>query len=190
MGDKAGLDTSSPASRLASLALAALLAGCAGLRPPSPAPAGSTAPSAPAAVVLPTHRLPEAVPGIDPLPPGRLQPPDRPDPPAGPESAAPAETGIASWYGRAFHGRRTANGERFDMHAMTAAHKTLPFDSLVLVRNPANERQVVVRINDRGPFRRGRIIDLSQAAARALGIAGLAPVELRPASAAESLAER
>lgn len=176
--------------RLAPLALAALLAGCAGLRPSAPMPAEGTARPAPAAVALPTHRLPEAVPGVEPLPPGRLEIPELPDLPVPPESTAPAETGIASWYGRPFHGRRTANGERFDMHAMTAAHKTLPFGSLVLVRNPANERQVVVRINDRGPFRRGRIIDLSQAAARALGIAGLAPVELRPATAAPDLAER
>ena len=78
--------------------------------------------------------------------------------------------GVASYYGRRFHGRRTANGERFDMHAMTAAHKTLPFGSRVRVTNPSNGRSVVVRINDRGPFARGRVIDLSRAAAEEIGM--------------------
>ncbi|MEP2235187.1 MAG: septal ring lytic transglycosylase RlpA family protein [Alteripontixanthobacter sp.] len=78
--------------------------------------------------------------------------------------------GMASYYGRRFHGRRTANGERFDMHAMTAAHKTLPFGTLVEVTNPNNGRSVTVRINDRGPFIRGRTIDLSRAAASEIGI--------------------
>ena len=80
------------------------------------------------------------------------------------------EQGRASWYGADFQGRRTASGERFDMHALTAAHKTLPFGTRVLVRNPRNGKQVVVRINDRGPFSRDRIIDLSHAAARHLGL--------------------
>ncbi len=89
-------------------------------------------------------------------------------------------SGIASYYGRRFHGRRTANGERFDMHAMTAAHKTLPFGSKVRVTNPANGKSVTVRINDRGPFTRGRTIDLSRAAAREIGLIrrGHAMVEL------------
>ncbi len=77
-------------------------------------------------------------------------------------------TGIASWYGRGFHGRSTANGEVYDMRAMTAAHRTLPMPSLVRVTNLENGRQVVVRINDRGPFARGRIIDMSRRAARLL----------------------
>lgn len=77
-------------------------------------------------------------------------------------------TGIASWYGRGFHGRSTANGEIYDMKAMTAAHRTLPMPSLVRVTNLENGRQVVVRINDRGPFARGRIIDMSRQAARLL----------------------
>lgn len=81
--------------------------------------------------------------------------------------------GRASWYGLAFHDRKTASGEKFDMNAFTAAHPTLPFGTLVLVRNPANGRGVVVRINDRGPYTGGRIIDVSFAAARALGIVGL-----------------
>ncbi|MBD2841476.1 septal ring lytic transglycosylase RlpA family protein [Erythrobacter rubeus] len=89
-------------------------------------------------------------------------------------------TGVASFYGRRFHGRRTANGERFDMNAMTAAHKTLPFGTKVRVTNPRNGRSVVVRINDRGPFTRGRTIDLSRAAAREIGMIarGHARVEL------------
>jgi peptidoglycan lytic transglycosylase len=89
------------------------------------------------------------------------------------------ETGMASWYGAAFHGKRTATGERYDMNAMTAAHKTMPLPSYALVRNPANGRQVVVKVNDRGPFVKGRIIDLSRAAARKLRIGGVAPVEVR-----------
>ena len=79
-------------------------------------------------------------------------------------------TGRASYYGKRFHGRMTANGELFDMNAMTAAHKTLPFGTLVRVTNARNGRSVVVRINDRGPFIRGRVIDLSRAAARRIGM--------------------
>lgn len=79
-------------------------------------------------------------------------------------------TGVASYYGRRFHGRLTANGERFNMNAMTAAHKTLPFGTRVRVTNPRNGRSVTVRINDRGPFIRGRTIDLSRAAAQRLGM--------------------
>ena len=75
-------------------------------------------------------------------------------------------TGIASYYGRKFHGRSTASGERFDMHAMTAAHPSLPFGTMVRVTRLKNNRSVTVRINDRGPFVRGRIIDLSLAAAK------------------------
>lgn len=78
--------------------------------------------------------------------------------------------GMASYYGRKFHGRRTANGERFDMNALTAAHKTLPFGSKVRVTNTANGKSVVVRINDRGPFIRGRTIDLSRSAAQKIGL--------------------
>jgi len=78
------------------------------------------------------------------------------------------QAGRASWYGRGFHGRKTANGERFDMHALTAAHRTLPLGSYVRVTNPSTNDAVVVRINDRGPYARGRIIDLSLAAAKVL----------------------
>jgi len=89
------------------------------------------------------------------------------------------EQGIASWYGPGFHGRLTSNGETYDMHSMTAAHKTLPMNTMLLVKNLENGRQTVVRINDRGPFVQGRIIDLSFQAAKSLGIAekGIARVE-------------
>ncbi|QUS40560.1 septal ring lytic transglycosylase RlpA family protein [Tardiphaga alba] len=88
------------------------------------------------------------------------------------------ESCIASHYGvgDGYHGRRTASGERFNTHAMTAAHRTRRFGSRVTVTNLANGRSVTVRINDRGPFVRGRCIDLSHAAARAIGMGGLARV--------------
>ena len=89
-------------------------------------------------------------------------------------SIAKAQSGIASVYS----GSRTANGERVDANGMTAAHKTLPFGTLVRVTHQRSGRSVVVRINDRGPFVRGRVIDISPAAARALGFSGLAPVSL------------
>lgn len=91
------------------------------------------------------------------------------------------QEGLASWYGRKFHGRVTASGERYDMDRLTAAHRTLPFGTRVEVRNLRNGRSVVVRINDRGPFVAGRVIDLSRAAARALDMieAGVVPVRLR-----------
>jgi len=89
------------------------------------------------------------------------------------------ERGLASWYGRKFHGRKTASGELYDMHAMTAAHKTMPLPSYARVRNPANGREVIVRVNDRGPFVAGRVIDLSYTAALKLGVLrGVAPVEV------------
>lgn len=87
-------------------------------------------------------------------------------------------SGKASWYGPGFHGRRTASGEVFNTNSMTAAHKTLPFGTRVKVTSQATGRSVVVRINDRGPFVRGRVIDLSKASARVLGMAGLSNVSL------------
>ena len=83
-----------------------------------------------------------------------------------------SERGIASWYGTKFHGRRTSSGERYDMYAMTAAHKSLPLPTYVRVRNLKNQRSIIVKVNDRGPFHNNRIIDLSYAAAHKLGIAG------------------
>ncbi len=81
------------------------------------------------------------------------------------------ERGVASWYGRMFHGRRTSSGEPYDMYAMTAAHRTLPLPCYARVRNLRNGKQVVLKINDRGPFLHNRLIDLSYAAAYRLGIA-------------------
>lgn len=96
------------------------------------------------------------------------------------------QVGVASWYGEKFHGRFTANGEIYDMYGMTAAHKQLPFDTLVEVENLDNGRTVQVRINDRGPFVRGRIIDLTYTAAEQIGMIGkgTAKVRLRVVGAA------
>jgi rare lipoprotein A len=90
-----------------------------------------------------------------------------------------AQVGTASYYARGHQGRRTASGERFDKDEMTAAHRTLPFGTRVRVTNLANGRHAVVRINDRGPFRRKRVIDVSYAAARALGMVGRGTARVR-----------
>jgi rare lipoprotein A len=126
--------------------------------------------------------VPDAEPRIEPI---RAGGPNRPYEVLGKsytpitQDRAVSERGLASWYGRKFHGRRTANGEVYDMYAMTAAHKTLPLPSYARVRNPANGREIVVRVNDRGPFHAGRIIDLSYTAALRLGVLnGVAPVEV------------
>lgn len=174
---------------MASGALAAALAGC-GLLSPSPeapapvAPPPAAPPPAPPQPSAPPKPRPppEAKPRVERLrsgPPnhayeikGERYQPEHSDVPM-------LERGLASWYGKPFHGKRTASGERYDMNAMTAAHKTMPLPSYALVRNPANGRQVVVKVNDRGPFVKGRIIDLSRAAARKLRIGGVAPVEVR-----------
>ncbi len=158
-------------------ALAALvLAGCA-TRAPGPETDGP-----PAQVPPGLLRVPDAVPRLEPVRPGG---PNKPYAVAGrvytpfTDERAWRESGGASWYGRKFHGRPTASGEPYDMFAMTAAHRTLPIPSYVRVRNPANGREVVVRVNDRGPFAAGRVIDLSYTAALKLGVlAGVAPVEL------------
>lgn len=88
--------------------------------------------------------------------------------------------GVSSWYGPNFHGKQTSNGERYNMHAMTAAHKTWPMDTMVRVDNLKNGKSVTVRINDRGPFVRGRIIDCSYAAGKSIGLdkSGIAPVKI------------
>jgi rare lipoprotein A len=91
------------------------------------------------------------------------------------------QQGAASWYGPGFHGRKTASGERFNAGDFTAAHRTLPFGTRVRVMNRANGRSVVVRINDRGPYAHGRVIDLSRASAKALGVNGVAQVALASA---------
>jgi rare lipoprotein A len=109
-----------------------------------------------------------------------LTPAAHPDPEAKPKPANPVQEGIASWYGPGFHGKKTSNKEIYNMHDLTAAHQTLPFETHVLVTNLENGRSVVVRINDRGPFVKDRIIDLSHAAAQVLDMVaeGTAPVRL------------
>ena len=101
------------------------------------------------------------------------------------------ETGTASWYGKPYHGRQTASGEVYDMSQMTAAHRSLPFGSWVVVENLLNRRTLEVRITDRGPFTGDRILDLSQAAARVLGAVrpGTIPVRLRVVALPGSTAE-
>jgi len=94
------------------------------------------------------------------------------------ESGQKLQTGQASWYGPGFHGRRTASGEIFNTNALTAAHRTLPFGTRVRVVNEKTGRSVIVRINDRGPFTKGRVIDLARTAAREIGLAGTAIVSL------------
>jgi rare lipoprotein A len=97
-------------------------------------------------------------------------PPPPPLPPAPPPAASFSQVGVASYYAAKFENRKTANGERFKADGLTAAHRTLPIGTMVRVTNLRNHRSVVVRINDRGPFSHKRIIDLSPAAARELGI--------------------
>lgn len=89
------------------------------------------------------------------------------------------EKGMASWYGNPYHGRKTASGERYDMYQMTAAHQTLPFGTVVRVTNLENGEKVEVRINDRGPFKKGRIIDLSYASAKKLDMIGPGVVKVK-----------
>jgi len=155
------------------LLAALLLAACAS-RPARDGP-GLNAPPA-------LERVPDAEPRVEPL---RSGGPNKPYEVLGrrytPLSGDRAlhETGGASWYGRKFQGLPTASGEPYDMYAMTAAHKTMPIPSYARVRNPANGREVIVRINDRGPFAPGRIIDLSYTAALKLGVLrGVAAVEV------------
>jgi rare lipoprotein A len=98
--------------------------------------------------------------------------------PAAPATHSQTEIGIASWYGQPFNGRLTASGEIYDMEKMTAAHKILPFGTKVRIQNQMNQQTVEVRINDRGPFVKDRIIDLSHAAAQSIGMSGVANVRL------------
>jgi peptidoglycan lytic transglycosylase len=126
------------------------------------------------------HRAPLVVPPAAP-PPAPPSARHRQPTPAAP--IVQGEEGIASWYGHPFDGRRTADGEIYNMHAMTAAHRTLPFGTMVQVHDLENGQSVVVRINDRGPFVAGRIIDLSYAAAQAMHMNGTALVRLQILSA-------
>jgi rare lipoprotein A len=95
------------------------------------------------------------------------------------EALAINQQGIASYYGNGHHGKRTASGERFNKHAMTAAHRTAPFGSQLRVTNLTNGKTVVVRVNDRGPFVRGRVVDVSQNAAQQLGMQGRGTARVR-----------
>lgn len=109
---------------------------------------------------------------------------------AGPNVSDYRESGRASWYGPGFRGHKTASGERYDMNAMTAAHKTLPLACYVRVTNMKNAKSVIVKINDRGPYVRGRVIDLSYAAARLLGFRkeGTTHVKIEGLSQQEAMA--
>jgi rare lipoprotein A len=153
--------------RIAVLFAALLLAGCVGRRPiatvPPPPPPGpeSAPPSAPT-------RPPSA--------PGAAQPPTRPSPFV---PGVFVEEGTASWYGIPFNGRRAANGEIFDMNSLVAAHRTLPFGSILRVTNLNNGREVQVRVIDRGPFVGDRILDLARAAAAALDMIGTGTARVR-----------
>jgi len=161
---------------LPALLLLALLAGCSS--PPTDTGDG------PGALISDPDAIPDAEP--------RQEPPSRYGNPESYEvfgrtyhvmasAEGHRERGIASWYGSKFHGRRTSSGEPYDMYAMTAAHRQLPLPTYVAVRHLGNGREVVVRVNDRGPFADNRIIDLSYAAAAKLGMleSGTAPVEIR-----------
>ncbi len=107
-------------------------------------------------------------------------------PGAAPSFGRPMQSGMASWYGPGFHGRRTASGEKYNMYDLTAAHPTLPFGTRLTVRNARTGQTVVVRVNDRGPFAKKRILDLSYTAARQVGVfaPGTAYVEIYPAGRA------
>ena len=109
----------------------------------------------------------------------RKKTPKAPKPPQAPVRQNYTENGIASWYGHPYHGRKAANGEVYDMEKMTAAHRTLPFDTMVDVENLQNGKKCTVRITDRGPFIEGRIIDLSHAAARRIDLTGPGTAKVR-----------
>jgi rare lipoprotein A len=168
---------------LALVAAALVVAGCSSVPTPKAPPSAATPPAASGKYYLDDgpglsppadlDAIPDAVPKVEPL----ARAANRPYAVFGREyvpatSLTPYhERGVASWYGRKFHGQKTSIGEPYDMYAMTAAHPTLPLPSYARVTNVASGRSVVVRVNDRGPFLHGRIIDLSYAAAHRIGIA-------------------
>ncbi|MEO8151809.1 MAG: septal ring lytic transglycosylase RlpA family protein [Rhizobacter sp.] len=161
------------ALHLSALLLAALLTAC-GSAPRRDGPEAKPPPN--------LDKVPDAQPQVELIRDGG---PNKPYDVAG-RSYSPVKTdkamtekGLASWYGKKFQGKRTASGEIYNMYAMTAAHKTMPIPSYARVRNPANGREIIVRVNDRGPFHADRIIDLSYTAALKLGVLnGVAPVEV------------
>jgi rare lipoprotein A len=164
-----------PRLPFAVLLLALVLAGCASRPPSRDGPEARPPPN--------LDQVPDAVPRVEPL---RSGGPNKPYEVLGQRyvpmtrDAPLQESGLASWYGRKFHGQPTASGETYDMYAMTAAHKTMPLPSYARVRNPANGREIIVRVNDRGPFAAGRVIDLSYTAALKLGVlSGVAPVQVQ-----------
>lgn len=152
------------AAILGSVALAIFIGGCAGRREAANPPATTPQPSAtaPRQPVNPATRPPIGRPASQAVVPGEY-----------------TEEGVASWYGDPFNGRRTSNGEVYDMYQMTAAHRTLPFNAIVRVTNLSNGKQINVRINDRGPFVANRIIDLSYSAAKTIGMVGPGTAEVR-----------
>ena len=176
--------------RLAVLTCALILAACASRGPtPSRSPSGGPKSSSwpdkdgPDAVIPPDlKKVPDAVPRLESIRKGGPNKPyevlgERYEPLA--DDKPLVQKGLASWYGRKFHGKPTSSGEVYNMYAMTAAHATMPIPSYARVRNPKNGREVIVRINDRGPFHKGRIIDLSYTAALKLDVLnGVAPVEI------------
>ena len=165
------------------LSLVLWLTGCASSRAPTPrlsAPPDLSADGPPLTVPPGLAEVPNAVPRVEPL---RAGGPNKPYEVAGRLYVPIAgdlpllERGGASWYGRKYHGRPTSSGEPYDMFGMTAAHPTMPIPSYARVTNPANGREVIVRVNDRGPFVPGRVIDLSYTAALKLDVLrGVTPV--------------
>lgn len=148
---------------LGMLILALVVSGCAPRRPPANTPVSAPEPSAPSTTASASRAAPSR---------SRQTP----------TAAVPGEfteEGVASWYGPQFNGRRTSDGEVYDMYQLTAAHRTLPFNAVVRVTNLNNGKQVNVRINDRGPFVANRIIDLSYSAAEAIGMVGPGTAEVR-----------
>ncbi|MBU2488642.1 MAG: septal ring lytic transglycosylase RlpA family protein [Proteobacteria bacterium] len=151
------------------------LSACGGRRPypPAPSPAPAPAPVPSPGAPPPATQRPYKVLGhwYSPLPHAR----------------GFTQTGVASWYGKDFHGKKTANGETYDMHAMTCAHKTLPLGTLVQVDNLDNGRSCQLRVNDRGPFVAGRVVDLSYSAAKTLGVVGPGTARVRLTALAPAL---
>jgi rare lipoprotein A len=178
------------AQRAVAVALLAAVAACSTPMPKdvsnnTPSTSGQTPPAAdsgpPAAVRPELANVPDAVPKAEPIAPGG---PNKPYATNGvtylPDTSNRPfqQRGTASWYGEKFHGRRTANGEKYDMYAMTAAHTTLPLPSYARITHLGNGKSVVVRVNDRGPFIAGRIIDLSYAAAYKLDMVSAGQAEV------------